>query len=93
MAKPRSNVQFQHRGSMSNGKARRPSSSMSNISETGSEPDAPADRNGVIAKSEGEVISTPLQTPAPNADYIHSPKASLITRRRRKHSSPAQYGL
>ncbi|KAJ9636804.1 phosphatidate cytidylyltransferase [Coniosporium apollinis] len=71
MAKPRSNVQFQHRGSMSNGKARRPSSSISNISETGSEPDAPADRNGVIAKSEGE--------PKSQSDY-EKKKETFITR-------------
>lgn len=55
MTKPRRDVKFQHRGSVSNGssgKLRRPSASISDISENASsEPGSPT-RNGSLAKSE-----------------------------------------
>jgi phosphatidate cytidylyltransferase len=51
MARPRKDVKFQHRGSSINGKTRRPSGSMSEISENGSEPSSPT-RNGALSKPE-----------------------------------------
>ncbi|KAF2502842.1 phosphatidate cytidylyltransferase [Lophium mytilinum] len=70
MARPRKDVKFQHR-SGSNGKARRPSNSMSEISENGSEPSSPT-RNGAISKSD-------VPEPPPQSDY-EKKKQTFVTR-------------
>ncbi|KAF2245685.1 phosphatidate cytidylyltransferase [Trematosphaeria pertusa] len=71
MARPRKDVKFQHRGS--NGKARRPSMSMSEISENASEPGSPT-RNGALSKSEPAT-----QDPPPQSEY-EKKKQNFITR-------------
>ncbi|KAF2262146.1 phosphatidate cytidylyltransferase [Lojkania enalia] len=71
MARPRKDVKFQHRGS--NGKARRLSTSMSEISENASEPGSPT-RNGVLGKPEPAAPEPP-----PQSEY-EKKKANFITR-------------
>ncbi|KAF2109981.1 cytidylyltransferase family-domain-containing protein [Lophiotrema nucula] len=71
MAKPKKDVKFQHRGS--NGKMRRPSASMSEISESGSQPGSPTRANG-LSKQEPAI-----QEPDQQAEY-EKKKANFITR-------------
>jgi phosphatidate cytidylyltransferase len=70
MAKPKKDVKFQHRGS--NGKMRRPSTSMSEISENASEPGSPT-RNGAVSKPD------PVDEPPQQSEY-EKKKANFITR-------------
>jgi phosphatidate cytidylyltransferase len=87
MAKSRGNVKFNHRGS--NGRARRPSMSVSEFSENASEPGSPT-RNGAVTKTETEArrthlrrSDTPLtahQAPAATQTEYEKKKQSFITR-------------
>ncbi|KAF2870773.1 phosphatidate cytidylyltransferase 1 [Massariosphaeria phaeospora] len=61
MTRPRKDVKFAHRSSAGNGRARRPSTSMSEISENASEPGSPT-RNAALDKSESAVAEPPPQT-------------------------------
>jgi phosphatidate cytidylyltransferase len=70
MPKPKKDVKFQHRGS--NGKARRPSMSVSELSENASEPGSPT-RNGALTKTE------PAVPEVPQSEY-EKKKANFITR-------------
>ncbi|KAH8725635.1 cytidylyltransferase family-domain-containing protein [Phaeosphaeriaceae sp. PMI808] len=69
MTRPRKDVKFQHR-SVSNGRTRRPSQSMSEISENGSEPSSPT-KNGAIAPPVPEL---------PKPSEYEKKKANFITR-------------
>ncbi|KAF2004763.1 phosphatidate cytidylyltransferase 1 [Amniculicola lignicola CBS 123094] len=73
MARPRKDVKFPHRGINGNGKPRRPSTSMSEISENNSEPGSPT-RNGAAPRP-----ATPLVDPQPQSEY-EKKKANFITR-------------
>ncbi|KAF2467322.1 phosphatidate cytidylyltransferase 1 [Lindgomyces ingoldianus] len=73
MARPRKDVKFQHRGGAANGKARRPSTSMSEISENASEPGSPT-RNGASHK-----IKPASPEPPPQSEY-EKKKQNFITR-------------
>jgi len=63
MARPRKDVKFNHGGrASSNGRARRLSTSMSEISENGSTPGSPT-RNGAMSKTELSVCLCPSTSP------------------------------
>ncbi|ORY18642.1 phosphatidate cytidylyltransferase [Clohesyomyces aquaticus] len=70
MARPRKDVKFNHRAA-SNGRARRPSTSMSEISENASEPGSPT-RNGQAEKPT-------IPEPTPQSEY-EKKKQNFITR-------------
>ncbi|KAF2010495.1 phosphatidate cytidylyltransferase 1 [Aaosphaeria arxii CBS 175.79] len=73
MPRPNKDVKFRHRGGAgTNGKPRRPSTSMSEISENASEPGSPT-RNGAV-----EEPPAPSQPP-PQTEY-EKKKANFITR-------------
>ncbi|KAF2639689.1 phosphatidate cytidylyltransferase [Massarina eburnea CBS 473.64] len=71
MTKPRKDVKFQHRAS--NGKSRRASMSMSEISGNASEPGSPTRNNGTVSKSE------PAAPPPPQSEY-EKKKANFMVR-------------
>ncbi|KAF2821022.1 phosphatidate cytidylyltransferase 1 [Ophiobolus disseminans] len=69
MTRPRKDVKFQHR-SGSTARARRPSTSISEFSENGSEPGSPTTKNGSIAPP----------APVPAQNEYQKKKANFITR-------------
>ncbi|KAF2654865.1 phosphatidate cytidylyltransferase 1 [Lophiostoma macrostomum CBS 122681] len=70
MTRAGKDVKFRHRGSNANGKGRRPSTSISELSENASEPGSPT-RNGAVEPAVPE--------PPPQSEY-EKKKANFITR-------------
>ena len=93
MARPRKDVKFSHRAG--NGKVRRPSMSVSEMSENASEPGSPT-RNGAVAKAEPAVSPNPPLRQALRifTDYpsLRSHPPSPTMKRRSRTSLRAQYG-
>ena len=89
MARPRKDVKFAHR-SASNGRARRASMSMSDISETGSQAGSPT-RNGAVEPTVCMFVSR-RSSPADISRH-HKHQSRVNMRRRRQTLSYAQHGL
>jgi phosphatidate cytidylyltransferase len=80
MARPRKDVKFNHNGRTSNGRARRLSTSMSEISETGSNPGSPT-RSGVLnkmIKNEPPVCHAPRAPPPPAPSLTHTQQSPAL---------------